>query len=232
MIERGSRVRLLPREGADVLDRALTGRTALVDAVERDMEGGVHVAVMLEDDPGVGGRRRPGARFFFRADEVEVLAPPARRVLVAGIGNVFMGDDGFGVEVVRRLAPRAGRAGVDVRDFGIRGMDLVFALADYDVAILVDATPRGAPPGTVELIEAEPPDDGAVSLDTHGMDPVRVLALARELGPLPERVLVVGCEPASLEEFDGLSEPVQGAVAQAAALVRDLVRELTKGGGE
>jgi hydrogenase maturation protease len=224
-------VRLHPRPGADVLDRALAGRTAVVDVVEEDMEGGLHVAVMLEDDPGVGGRRRPGARFFFRAEEVEPLAGPTRRVLVAGIGNVFMADDGFGVEVVRRLAERPARPGVDVRDFGIRGMDLVFALQDYDVAVFVDATPRGAAPGTLQLIEPEL-DGAAISLDTHGMDPVRVLALARELGPVPERLLVVGCEPALRMTGDedevvvALSEPVAGAVDAAVALVESVLDEL------
>ena len=230
-LRRGSRVRLNPRPGADVLDRALAGRTAVVDGVEEDMEGGVHVAVMLEDDRGVGGRRRPGARFFFRAEEVEPLAGPTRRVLVAGIGNVFMGDDGFGVAVAERLADRELPAGVRVEDFGIRGMDLVFALQDYDVAVFVDATPRGAPPGTLQLIEPQL-DAAAVSLDTHGMDPVRVLALARELGPVPERLLVVGCEPAVRMTGDedevvvALSEPVAAAVDGAVALVESVLDEL------
>jgi hydrogenase maturation protease len=105
-------------------------------------------------------------------------------------------------------------------------------MQDYDVAILVDATPRGAPPGTLALIEVEPPDDGAVSLDTHGMDPVRVLALARELGPLPERVLVVGCEPAVRRTGDEedvlveLSAPVRGALDAAVRMVESVLDEL------
>ena len=236
-LRRGSRVRLRPREGADVIDVAVAGRTAVVDSVEQDMDGALHLAVVVEDDPGrdLGGLRRPGRRLFFSTGEVEPLAGPAaappRRVLVAGIGNVFMGDDGFGVEVARRLAERPLRPGVDVRDFGIRGMDLVFALQEYDVAIFVDATPRGDPPGTLQVIEPELAS-GAVSLDTHGMDPVRVLALARELGPVPERLLVVGCEPATRMTGDEdevvveLSPPVRAALDEAVRLVESVVNEL------
>lgn len=236
-LRRGSRVRLRPRAGADVLDLTLAGRTAVVDAVEEDTDGALYLAVILEDDPGrdVGGLRRPGRRLFFSTGEVEPLAAPAaappRRVLVAGIGNVFMGDDGFGVEIARRLAARSLRPGVDVRDFGIRGMDLVFALQDYDAAIFVDATPRGEPPGTLQVIEPEL-EPGAVSLDTHGMDPVRVLALARELGPVPERLLVVGCEPATRmtgdedEVVSELSPQVRGALDEAVQLVESLLDEL------
>jgi hydrogenase maturation protease len=110
-------------------------------------------------------------------------------------------------------------------------MDLVYALQDYDVAILVDATPRGAAPGTVTLIEPEL-DPDAVALDTHGMDPVKVLALARRLGPVPARVLVVGCEPAirmTGEEEDvvvEISAPVRAALDDAVALVESVLDEL------
>lgn len=229
-LRRGSRVRLRPRAGADVMDLAVAGRTAVVDAVEQDMEGALHVAVLLDDDPGrdLGALRR---RLFFATDEVEPIGGVTRRVLVAGIGNVFMADDGFGVEVARRLAERTARPGVDVRDFGIRGMDLVFALREYDVAILVDVAPLGDAPGTVRLIEPELEPD-AVSLDTHGMDPVKVLALARELGPVPGRVLVVGCEPELRMNGDEeevvveLSPPVRAAVDAAVRLVESLLDEL------
>ena len=166
------------------------------------MEGDVQLAVTVEDDPGrdLGEDRQIGHRFFFSPDEVEPLGPrepevAARRILVAGIGNVFLGDDGFGVAVAGRLAAATLPPGVDVVDFGIRGMDLAYALRDYDVAILVDAVPRGGAPGTLYVIEPELDADEA-GPDAHGMDPVKVLALARGLGdPLP-RVLVVGCEPA------------------------------------
>jgi hydrogenase maturation protease len=160
-----------------------------------------------------------------------------RRVLVAGVGNIFLGDDGFGVEVVKRLAGRELPEGVEVVDFGIRGMDLAYALQDdYEVVVFVDATPRGEKPGTVYLIEPEIEEDGAVSLDTHGMDPVKVIKLSRALGARPTRTLVVGCEPrviVSGEDYDDmlmeLSEPVRAAVEEAVKLVESLVEEI---GGE
>ncbi len=160
-----------------------------------------------------------------------------KRVLIAGVGNIFLGDDGFGVEVIRRLAEREMPEGVEVKDFGIRGMDLAYALQeDYEVVVFVDAVPRGEEPGTVYLIEPEIEEDGEVSLDTHGMDPVKVIKLSRALGAEPTRTLVVGCEPRvvlSGEDYDDmsmeLSEPVQAAVEEAAKLVESLVEEI---GGE
>ena len=236
-VGRGSRVVLRPRPGADVLDSAVAGKLGVVEGVHQDMEGALQLSVVLEDDPGrdLGEMRRPGHRFFFTPEEVEPLAGQAtpRRVLVAGIGNIFMADDGFGVEVVRRLAGRALPPGVDVQDFGIRGLDLMYALGDgYDVVVLVDAVPRGGEPGTLSVIEPEP-EAGDMPLDAHGMDPVKVLALARQLGDLPEKVLLVGCEPKvhmSGDEEDvvgELSEPVLAAVDEAVAMVESLVEELS-----
>jgi hydrogenase maturation protease len=156
-----------------------------------------------------------------------------KRILVAGVGNVFLGDDGFGVEVVRRLAGRGLPEGVEVVDFGIRGLDLAYALQDdYDVVIFVDATPRGEKPGTVYLLEPDIEEDGGVALDTHGMDPVKVIKLSRALGARPTRTLVVGCEPQvvlSGEAYDDmlmeLSEPVRAAVEEAVKLVESLVED-------
>ena len=160
----------------------------------------------------------------------------SRRILVAGVGNVFLGDDGFGVEVVRRLAGRELPEGVEVMDFGIRGMDLAYALQDdYDVVIFVDALPRGEEPGTVYLLEPEIDEDAEVTLDTHGMDPVKVIRLSRTLGAKPTRTLVVGCEPQMVvggEDYDDmlmeLSGPVLAAVEEAVKLVESLVEELNK----
>jgi hydrogenase maturation protease len=160
-----------------------------------------------------------------------------KRILVAGVGNVFLGDDGFGVEVVRRLAGRDLPEGVEVVDFGIRGMDLAYALQDdYELVVFVDATPQGEKPGTVYLIEAEIEEDGEVALDTHGMDPVKVIKLSCALGAKPTRTLVVGCEPQvvlSGEDYDEmlmeLSEPVQNAVEEAVKLVESLVKEIDVG---
>ena len=240
-IGRGSRVVLRPGPGGDVFDQAIAGRTAVVDGIHEDLEGNVQLAVTVDDDPGrdLGERRQPGHRFFFAPAEVEPLAsegqpPPARvRVLVAGIGNIFLGDDAFGVEVARRLAEHSLPPGVEVSDFGIRGMDLMYALGEgYDAAVFVDAVPRGEAPGTLYVIEPELEDD-TVTLDTHGMDPVKVLGLARELGPVPKRLLVVGCEPATrlsgdtAEELVGeLSRPVAAAVERAVGLVASLVGEV------
>ena len=162
-----------------------------------------------------------------------------KRVLVAGVGNIFLGDDGFGVEVVRRLAGRGLPEGVEVKDFGIRGMDLAYVLQDdYDLVVFVDATPRGGEPGTVYLIEPEVEDEGEVTLDTHGMDPVKVIKLSRALGAKPTRTLVVGCEPQVVlggENYDEmlmeLSEPVRAAVEEAAKLVESVVGEFDEDGG-
>ncbi len=159
-----------------------------------------------------------------------------KRVLVAGVGNVFLGDDGFGVEVVKRLAERELPEGVEVADFGIRGLDLAYALQDdYELVIFVDALPRGEEPGTVYLLEPEIEEDGEVALDTHGMDPVKVIQLARALGARPTRTLVVGCEPQVLvsgENYEDmlmeLSEPVRAAVEEAARLVESLVEATDK----
>ena len=160
----------------------------------------------------------------------------SKRILIAGVGNIFLGDDGFGVEVVRRLAGRELPEGVEVVDFGIRGLDLAYALQDdYELVVFVDATPRGQEPGTVYLIEPEIEEDGGVSLDTHGMDPVKVIKLSRALGAGPTRTLVVGCEPqvvVSGEDYDDmlmeLSEPVRAAMEEAVKLVESLVEEINK----
>ncbi len=154
-----------------------------------------------------------------------------KHLLVAGIGNVFLGDDGFGVEVVGRLAGRSLPEGVEVGDFGIRGFDLAFALMDgYDAVILVDALPHGEPPGTVYVFE---PDlagvQGPAMVEGHAMNPAEVLRLVHQMGGRAPSLYVVGCEPATLgpvEGFIGLSEPVAAAVDGAAEAVADLCKKL------
>jgi len=147
------------------------------------------------------------------------------KILVAGIGNIFFGDDAFGVEVAQRLRKRPLPPGVQVTDFGIRGFDLACELlGGWDAAILVDAVPRGGAPGTLYVIE--PTTEGPPPpLEGHTLDPVRVLALARELGDLPRRVRVVGCEPAPVgtEPTVGLSAAVEAALEDAVNLVESEV---------
>lgn len=244
-LRRGSRVRLAPRRGgSDVFDVALQGRSAVVEQIEEDTEGRLQIAVTVEDDPGrdLGAARQPGHRFFFSAEEVVPLAASAERmdekprVLVAGIGNVFLGDDGFGVAVVDRLSRAELPNWVRIVDYGIRGMDLAYELADYELAILVDAVPRGGAPGTVYVIEAGI-DGLEPTLDTHGMDPLKVLSLARELGGIPDRVIVVGAEPQTVLSDDAdevvveLSEPVRAAVGEAVQAVESLLADLAPSPG-
>lgn len=147
--------------------------------------------------------------------------------LVAGIGNVFLGDDGFGVAVVQRVAHRARLPDADVVDFGIRGLDFAYALEDgYRTVILVDAMRRGGPPGTIYLLDAHPGAAEPPALDGHGLLPHAALALAPDSGNRPD-VLVVGCEPLHVpDDADiavGLSPPVAAAVDHAVAIVESLV---------
>jgi hydrogenase maturation protease len=155
------------------------------------------------------------------------------RILVAGIGNIFLGDDAFGVEVVRELVRSELPKGVDVVDFGIRGYDLAYAIMDgYATTILVDAVTRGSPAGTLYLIEPDREELGKLGEelpDGHNLAPVHVLHLVQSLGGRITGLYVVGCEPAILETEDGrigLSEPVQSAVPQAVGMIRTLVNDL------
>jgi hydrogenase maturation protease len=151
------------------------------------------------------------------------------RILVAGIGNIFLGDDAFGVEVVRRLAGAQLPDGVTVMDFGIRAYDLAFALMnEWDLTILVDALPHGGKPGTLYVMEPESPkpaDQNA--LDAHSMNPVQVLQLVGAWGGKVGRLLIVGCEPASVEANPdgrmGLSASVEAALDEALRIVKGLV---------
>jgi hydrogenase maturation protease len=146
------------------------------------------------------------------------------RVLVAGVGNVFLGDDGFGVEVARRLAGAALPDGAEVADYGIRGLHLAYRLLDgVDLLVMVDAMARGQEPGTIYVLEPDPDAPAPEALDAHGLDPATVLAMVRQLGGSPVRTIVVGCEPASLEEGIGLSPAVERAVTEAVEVVRRVI---------
>jgi len=247
-VRTGDRVRLRPRQGGDVLDIALAGQVATIEAIEQDYEGKVHVCVVVDHDPGrdMGLLRQPGHRFFFDPAEIEALAdgeaapetPPAKPcILVAGIGNIFLGDDGFGVEVIKHLAGSMFPGSVRVADFGIRGLDLAYALQDgYETVILVDACPRGEAPGTLYVLEPDIQALGAeeAAVDAHAVNPMSVLRMASAMGASMKRVLLVGCEPATLggdEGHMGLSAPVGAAVDEAVALVRSLLDKHLEGKG-
>lgn len=154
------------------------------------------------------------------------------RILIAGIGNIFFGDDAFGVELAQRLSQRTLPDGVEVVDFGIRGIDLAYALLnDYEAAILLDATPRGGAPGTLYLIAPDAETlrgGGFTGVETHNIDPVQVLALVSAYGGRPPRLWVVGCEPETIEPHEGigLSAPVNVALEEAARLVESLVARI------
>lgn len=162
------------------------------------------------------------------------MNPP--RILIAGIGNIFLGDDAFGCHVAQRLAGESLPAGVEVYDFGIRGLDLTYALLDddYQAVILIDAVARDGEPGELYVIEPEeadlhadqPPDPGQVLIDTHNMDPAKVLRLTGAMGGDLRRVLLIGCQPSACESYEemagGLSEPVAAAVDKAVKLARSL----------
>jgi hydrogenase maturation protease len=164
------------------------------------------------------------------------------RALVAGIGNVFLGDDGFGVEVARRLAGERVPDWAEVADIGIAGVHLAYELLDgYELTILVDATPRGGAPGSVYVIEPSPGPAAAPGsppgarggfspMDAHGMDPETVLALVGTLGGTLGKVLVVGCEPAEVTDRMGLSAPVAAAVGPAVDLVKELLADFGRAG--
>jgi hydrogenase maturation protease len=147
------------------------------------------------------------------------------RVLVAGVGNLFFGDDGFGPAVAQRLREAQLPPGVEVAEFGIRGIHLAFELLDGpDVLIVADAVSRGGAPGTLYVIEPEL-DGEAAPADAHGMDLRSVFAAVAAMGGKLPRIRIVGCEPATIEAGMELSEPVAGAVGEAARIVRELVEQ-------
>jgi hydrogenase maturation protease len=246
-VRRGDRVKLRPRAGGDVFDLALDGKIAAIESIEQDYEGKLHICVVVDDDPGrdIGLMRQPGHRFFFAPGEVEpVMAggetqtTATKRILVAGIGNIFMADDAFGVEVVARLANQSFPAGVRVADFGIRGFDLAYALMEgYETTILVDAYAGTGQPGTLFVLEPDLKDLNSSGtqqgfIEPHAMNPINVLRMATSMGGQLKRVLLVGCVPATLgpeEGQMGLSEPVSASIDAAVKLINSLVTRILAG---
>jgi hydrogenase maturation protease len=152
------------------------------------------------------------------------------RILVAGVGNVFLRDDAFGVEVARLLAERPQPPGVQVKDYGIRGVHLVYELLDgYDLFVLVDAAPRGQAPGTVTVLEvALPGPQTQPVIDAHSLTPDAIFGLLSSLGGHPGRSLVVACEPADVDEGMGLSDVVQAALPHAVQAVEEILAEASQ----
>jgi hydrogenase maturation protease len=166
------------------------------------------------------------------------------RVLIAGVGNIFLGDDGFGVEVARKLAAAELPDWAHVVDYGIRGMHLAYDLANgYQAAILIDATARGGEPGTIYVIEPDlqgpaspaPEEAGLAAnplFNAHGMQPDVVFGMLGMLDVGTRQVLVVGCEPASVDYGMGLSEPVAAAVDGAVRVVQNLIADAAQEGDD
>jgi hydrogenase maturation protease len=155
------------------------------------------------------------------------------RILVAGVGNSWLRDDGFGGEVARRLSARTMPSGVAVMDAGTGGLDLAYeVMRGYDALVIVDVSQQGGEPGTLYVME---PDEASVdgdiadgeAINPHGMDPKTVLRFVKSIGAWPGRVVVVACEPADVSDLGfGLSEQVQGVLDRAVELVVETVDEL------
>ncbi|MEO6221202.1 MAG: hydrogenase maturation protease [Ginsengibacter sp.] len=156
-----------------------------------------------------------------------------KRVMIAGVGNMFMKDDGFGGAVIKKMLNKTFPEGVEIKDFGTGGLKLAYDLMKgYDGLILLDASQRGEKPGTLYVIE---PEEGSVEsnledggpIDPHGCDPATILRFVKGIGAWPAKVLIVACEPTNVEDFEiGLSEPVIQAVDKAVELVEDILKDI------
>ena len=169
-------------------------------------------------------------------EDITVLPNPVsrkKRVMIAGVGNMFMKDDGFGVEVVKKMRDKVFPEGVELKDFGTGGLKLAYDLMNgYDGLILLDASPRGGKPGTLYVIEAKESDvsgdlENGGPIDPHGGDPITVLRFVKSVGSWPGKVMIVACEPEQTGDFEiGLSEPVQASLDQAVILVEEILHDI------
>jgi hydrogenase maturation protease len=150
------------------------------------------------------------------------------RILVAGIGNIFLGDDGFGPEVMRHVVEQPHADDVHLIDYGIRGMHLAYdLLEEWRALVLVDALPDRGAPGTLHVFEADHETlSPTAGLEVHSMDPAAVFATLTALGGTAPRTIVVGCEVKNVDECMGLSEPVAAAVPAAVAAINDVLVDL------
>ena len=248
----GDRVRLRPKEGGDILDIALRGQIAIIESIEEDYEGAQHICVVIEDDPGrdLGMMRQPGHRFFFTpggngtppavtatAAEANGRKAVKPTILVAGIGNIFLGDDAFGVEVVRRLHERAicprkcaSSTSAFAASIWLMPCRMATRPPSSSMHFLTDKRPEPSPSSNRMHSEIAAAPDSLV--EAHSMHPLNVLRMAAAMNGSLNRVLLVGCEPASLggdEGYMGLSEPVEAAVEEAVNATEALVRRLLAG---
>lgn len=156
-----------------------------------------------------------------------------KRVMIAGVGNMFMKDDGFGGAVIKKMMDKTFPEGVEIKDFGTGGLKLAYDLMKgYDGLILLDASQRGEKPGTLYVIEPEESsfasnlEDGG-PIDPHGADPATILRFVKGIGAWPAKVLIVACEPGTIDDFEiGLTEPVNAAVDKAVELIDDLLKDI------
>ena len=237
---RGLKVVIRPGPDADFHARMLDGRTATIERILTDYDGKTHLGVTIDDDPGQDLMRETGRLLYFFAPEVEVIdivtEDQLRSILIAGVGNAWLRDDGFGGEVARQLADRALPEGVAVMDAGTGGLDLAYeVMRGYDALVILDVSKQGGEPGTLYVMEPDEEsvpggiEDGDV-INPHGMDPQTVLRFVKSVGAWPGRVMVIACEPADVEEMGwGLSDEVRDAVARAVDLVVETVAELQSG---
>jgi hydrogenase maturation protease len=158
-----------------------------------------------------------------------------KRVMIAGIGNMFMRDDGFGSAVVKKIMNKQFPEGVEVKDFGTGGLKLAYDLMKgYDGLIFLDTSARGEKPGTLYVIEPDEKDfsndlEQGGPIDPHGADPVTVLRFVKSIGSWPAKVFIVACEPETVEDFEiGLSEPVNKAIDTAIEMVDDIIKDIYK----
>jgi len=169
-------------------------------------------------------------------DKAQTKTSPAiarKRVMIAGVGNMFMKDDGFGGAVIKKIFNKKFPEGVEVKDVGIGGLKLAYDLMrGYDGLILIDASARGEKPGTLYIIEPnendiDPDLEQGGPIDPHGADPATVLRFVKSIGSWPGKVVIVACEPESVDDFKiGLSAPVNAAIDKAAEMVEDIIKEI------
>ena len=233
---KGGKVVLRPGTDRDVYDRMLDGRTATIERLYVDYEDGAHIAVTIDDDPGQELFRETGRYLFFqcrRARGGGGVSAREHQILVAGIGNAWMRDDGFGGHVAKALGERELPQAVTVLDFGTGGLDLAYEVMRgyYDALVLVDVSRQGGEPGTLYVIEPDPDEiepiaDGEV-VSPHGMDPKTVLRFVKTVGGWPGKIVVVACEPAAGDEMGlELTPEVAAVVDRAAELVLETIAEL------